>query len=125
MTKAVLTTKVEPAYDDLPEVRYHFPHTYLRQVEAANGDWVLYYEPRRANSSEASRNGRSAYFATARIVRIERDPNLADHFYAFVEYFLPLPRAVPFREGGASYERGLTKDDGSTNKGAFGRAVRN
>ncbi len=35
MAKAVLTTKVDPTYDDLPEQRYHFPRTYLRQIEAA------------------------------------------------------------------------------------------
>lgn len=29
MTKAVLTTKIDPTYDDLPEQRYHFPRTYL------------------------------------------------------------------------------------------------
>ena len=27
MAKAVLTTKVDPSYDDLPEERYHFPRT--------------------------------------------------------------------------------------------------
>jgi len=124
MAKAVLTTKPEPSYDDLPEMRYHFPRTYRRQVEAALGDWIVYYEPRRANADAASRAGRSAYFATARVVRIEADPNLADHFYAFVEDFLPFDRAVPFREGAVTYEHLLTKDDGSTNKGAFGRAVR-
>jgi putative restriction endonuclease len=32
---------------------------------------------------------------------------------------------VPFKEGPFYYEGGLKKDDGSTNKGAFGRAVRN
>lgn len=47
MAKAILTTKVDPTYDDLPEQRYHFPRTYLRQVEAARGDWIIYYEPRR------------------------------------------------------------------------------
>lgn len=45
MSKAVCTTKAEPTYDDLPEFRYHFPRTYLRQVEAALGDWIIYYEP--------------------------------------------------------------------------------
>ncbi len=44
---AIFTTKIEPAYDDLPEERYHFPRTYLSQVEAAVGDWIVYYEPRR------------------------------------------------------------------------------
>ena len=42
MAKAAFTTKVEPAYDDLPEFRYHFPRTYLRQAEAAVGDWIVY-----------------------------------------------------------------------------------
>jgi putative restriction endonuclease len=125
MAKAVLSTKVDPSYDDLPEDRYHFPRTYLRQIEAAEGDWILYYEPRRANSKEASRGGRQAYFATARIDRVEPDPNLPDHFYAFVKSFLPFDRAVPFREGEVTYEHALTKEDGSTNRGAFGRAVRN
>lgn len=125
MAKAVLTTKVDPSYDDLPEERYHFPRTYLRQIEAAKGDWILYYEPRRANSGEASRGGRQAYFATAQINKIEQDHVRPDHFYAFVENFLPFDHPVPFRDGALTYERGLTKDDGSTNKGAFGRAVRN
>ena len=49
MAKAVFTTKVEPTYDDLPEFRYHFPRSYLRQAEAAVGDWAVYYEPRRTS----------------------------------------------------------------------------
>jgi putative restriction endonuclease len=32
MTKVVFTTKIDPTYDDLPEERYHFPRTYLRQA---------------------------------------------------------------------------------------------
>ncbi|MBI5096728.1 MAG: hypothetical protein HZB32_03640, partial [Nitrospirae bacterium] len=32
---------------------------------------------------------------------------------------------VPFRIGAHYFESGLKKADGSTNKGAFGRAVRN
>ena len=32
MAKAVLTTKVDPSYDDLPEERHHFPRTYLNAV---------------------------------------------------------------------------------------------
>jgi putative restriction endonuclease len=34
VSKAVFTTKADPTYDDLPEFRYHFPRTYLRQVSA-------------------------------------------------------------------------------------------
>lgn len=124
MTKAVFMTKVNPTYDDLPEERYHFPKPYLRQVEAAIGDWIVYYEPRRLNSDQSSRGGRQSYFATARLLRVEADGSLPDHFYAFVSDYLEFDQSVYFREGEHYYERGLQREDGLTNKGAFGRAVR-
>ncbi|WP_137390933.1 HNH endonuclease [Rhodoligotrophos defluvii] len=125
MTKAVLITKIDSTYDDLPEERYHFPRTYLRQVEAAVGDWILYYEPRRRSSDLTSIGGRQAYFATARITNIIPDPSRPDHFYALVADYLEFDRPVPFKEVDFYYEAALKKEDGSTNKGAFGRAVRN
>jgi putative restriction endonuclease len=124
MPKAILTTKVDPAYDDLPEERYHFPRTYLRQVEAAVGDWVIYYEPRRTSADLSSRGGRQAYFAAARVQSVVPDPSKDDHFYALISDFLEFDRAVPFQEGGRYYESALEREDGKTNKGAFGRAVR-
>ena len=124
VAKAVLTTKVDPSYDDLPEERYHFPRTYLRQAEAALNDWIVYYEPRRASSEPSSRGGRQAYFATARVARIAVDPQASDHFYAYVSDYLEFDRPVPFREGSHYYESQLKRDDGATSKGAFGRAVR-
>lgn len=124
MAKAVFATKIDPSYDDLPEERYHFPKTYLRAVEAARGDWIAYYEPRRSSGASSSRGGRQSYFGAARVVRIERDVRLADHFYAYVEDFLPFDRQVPFKEGRFYYEHGLRRDDGGTSKGAFGRSVR-
>ena len=48
MAKAVLTTKVDPSYDDLPEERYHFPRTYLNAVRSLH-DWIVYYESRRVS----------------------------------------------------------------------------
>lgn len=125
MAKAVLTTKVKPTYDDLPEVRYHFPRTYLNQVQSAVDDWVVYYEPRRPDADPAGRGGRQAYFAVARITRVEPDPSDQNRFYAFVSDFLEFEQPVPFRERGGHYESALSKADGSTNRGAFGRAVRN
>lgn len=124
MTKAVLTTKVSPVYDDLPENRYHFPKAYLNQVRKAEGDWIVYYEPRRSTGELSSSGGRQVYFATARVESIYPDPALADHFYAEISNYLPFVRPVPFKEGAHYYETGLKKEDGSTNKGAFGRAVR-
>lgn len=125
MTKAVFTSKVEPSYDDLPEQRYHFPRTYLRQVEATLGDWIVYYEPRRASSDLSSRGGRQAYFATARVERIDSDSQREEHFYAYVSDYLEFDRPVPFKDGEFYYETGLRRADGGTSKGAFGRAVRN
>lgn len=124
MAKAVLTTKVNPTYDDLPEVRYHFPRTYLAQATAAVGDWVVYYEPRRTSGDLSSRGGRQAYFAVARITSIEPDPKLPEHFYAYMSDYLELDAPVPFREGQHYYESALMRPDGQTSKGAFGRAVR-
>ena len=104
MAKAVFTTKVNPAYDDLPEQRYHFPKTYLRAAEAAVGDWIVYYEPRRSSaaSCQVPADGLS-YFATARLMRIAKDPSSrADHYYGYVEDYLEFDRPVPFRKTGSS-----------------------
>lgn len=126
MVKAVFTSKADPGYDDIPSAYYHFPHTYLRQAEAALNDWILYYEPRRTSTDLSSSGGRQAYFATAQLTRIEPDPGLADHYYAYVDpkTYLDFDHPVPFKDGDHYYESSLQKDDGSTNKGAFGRAVR-
>lgn len=95
MAKVVFTHKPGSRYDDLPEWRYHFPRTYLRQVEAALGDFIVYYEPGRSGVGDNLREGRKAYFATARLVRIERDPTRPDHYYAHVEDYLEFLRPVP------------------------------
>lgn len=124
MAKGVFTTKISPGYDDLPEKRYHFPQTYLRQVESTLGDTIVYYEPRRASAELSSRGGRQSYFAVARPTHIERDPNKSDHFYVFVEDYLDFMRPVRFLEGDTYRESMLQRDDGKTNKGAFGRSVR-
>ncbi len=124
MTKAVFTTKFNPTYDDLPEERYHFPRTYLAQARAAVGDWIIYYEQRRSTGELSSRGGRQAYFAVARVNRVDSDPHRPDHYYAYISDYLEFDRPVPFREGQHYYESGLQRPDGQTSKGAFGRAVR-
>jgi putative restriction endonuclease len=124
MSKAVLTTKSSPTYDDLPEERYHFPRAYLNQVQQAVGDFVVYYEPRRSSGEPSSRGGRQAYFAVARVLAVEPDPARTDHYYARIADYLEFDRAVPFRDGVHFYEIALQRDDGKTSKGAFGRAVR-
>ncbi|WP_081644520.1 HNH endonuclease [Arenimonas oryziterrae] len=123
MTNAVFTMSESSAYDDQPELRYHFPKTYLRQVQLALGDGIVYYEPRRDDGPSSS-GGRQAYFATAFVDRIEPDERRAEHFYAYLKNYTEFDCAVPFREGDIYREALLRKDDGSTNKGAFGRSVR-
>jgi putative restriction endonuclease len=60
----------------------------------------------------------------ARVTAVVEDTALAEHYYALVDDYLDFDRPVPFSEGSEYYESALKKDDGSTNKGAFGRAVR-
>ena len=123
--KAVFQTKVTPAYDDVPEDRYHFPKSYLNQVQRTVGDWIVYYEPRRATADILSRGGRLAYFAIARVVAVRPDTSLSGHYYADIADFLPFDRAVPFREGDHFYESAMRGADGRTNSGSAQRAVRN
>lgn len=126
MTKAVFTTKVTPSYKDLPEARYHFPRTYLNYVQQTVGDFIIYYEPRRSSAELSSRGGRQTYFGVARVESVTEDADLPDHYFAIIDRtsYLDFDTPVPFQEGGEYYESALEKDDGSTNKGAFGRAVR-
>jgi putative restriction endonuclease len=119
----VFTTAVGSIYDDLPECQYHFPRTYLGAARKALGDWIIYYEPRRTDGPVSNR-GRQAYFAVARVLSVEPDPERSDHFYALVGDYLEFDRSVPFRESGHYYESLLRRSDGRTNKGAFGRSVR-
>lgn len=50
MANAVFSASESGAYDDQIEVRYHLPSTYLNQVNAALGDYIIYYEPRRTSA---------------------------------------------------------------------------
>lgn len=125
MAKAILTAKLSPSYDDIPEKQYHFGREYIRQIEAALGDFVIYYEPRRTTTDPASRGGRQSYFAVARIARIRKDERVDDHFYAEIDDYIDFDSPVPFRSSGSYLESALQRDDGQTNKGAFGRSVRN
>jgi hypothetical protein len=86
MTKAVFTTKITPSYNDLPEVRYHFPQTYLNQARQAVGDHVVYYEPRRSSAKLSSIGGRQSYFGMARLTAIVEDTKRPDHYYALTTW---------------------------------------
>jgi putative restriction endonuclease len=81
----------------------------------------------RAGPAElSSRGGAQSYFAVARVTSVTADPALPAHYSANIDRasYLDFDAGVPFSEGDEYYEKALRKDDGSTNKGAFGRAVR-
>ena len=122
--KAIFTHKAGSIYDDLPEERYHFPETYLRQAEATIGDFIIYYEPGRVGTDDRGRYGRRAYVAVAQVTGVRPDASRGGHFYADIANYMTFDRPVPFREGDHYYERRLRRADGATSKGAFGRAVR-
>lgn len=123
MTNAVFTASASSIYDDLIEERYHFPKTYLRQVEEAVGDWIVYYEPRRTTGPHSA-TGRQAYFAIAHVKKVVQDPVRADRFYAQMTGYMEFDQPVPFRDASGYRESKLQREDSQTNKGAFGRAVR-
>ncbi|MES1931545.1 hypothetical protein T35B1_02989 [Salinisphaera shabanensis T35B1] len=54
MPNAVFTAAENSLYDDFIENHYHFPATYRRQVEAALGDLIVYYEPRRTTGASSN-----------------------------------------------------------------------
>lgn len=124
MAKAIYTTRVNPDYDNLPEHHYHFPKTYLGRVEKTIGDWIIYYEPRRTSGLNSSSKGRQSYFATARVESLKPDPIRKDHYFVYVTDYLEFDNPVPFKEGNYYYESALQRNDGKTNKGAFGSSVR-
>ncbi len=124
LSNAILTTKIDPAYDDLPDSRYHFPRQYLGRVEQVVGELIIYYEPGRAGSSESNRTGARSYFAVGRVSRIEPSPKHDGTYYALIEDYLDFEQHVPFRDVGHFYESALRKPDGTHNTGAFINAVR-
>ena len=100
--KAVFDVKPGSGYDDDITRRYHFPGRshYLEAARNAVGDWVVFREPRR-------NGGRRAYIATARVTRVEPDPDKANHFFAYVADYLAFSRPVPFVLDGEYAETAL------------------
>ncbi|CAN5159651.1 HNH endonuclease [soil metagenome] len=100
--KAVFDTKPNSGYDDEITRRYHFParSNYMAAARAALGDWIVYREPQR-------NNGRRAYIAVARVLRIDPDPVRPDHAYAAMGDYLPFDAPVPFAGDGTYWEAPL------------------
>ncbi|GGE44369.1 restriction endonuclease [Primorskyibacter flagellatus] len=111
MVKLVLLHKADSIYEDEPDVVYDFPRSYLKAVEEAVGDWVVYYEPVKA--------GPRGYFGVAKISRVIPKPGVEGRFLALIEpgSFLPFDSEVPRLADGRPLEASLTEPDGTPKKG--------
>lgn len=92
MAFGIFVHRADSIYDDRPDQQYQFPVQYLERARACRGDWVIYYEPVKAQ-------GTRGYFAVARVQDIIPDPKIPRMFLAIIEpgSYLEFPNPVPFR----------------------------
>lgn len=111
MVKLVLLHKADSIYEDEPDVVYDFPRAYLRAIEEAVDDWIIYYEPVKA--------GPRGYFAVAKIERVIPKPGTEGRFLAMIApgTFLPFDQDVPRLMHGRPMEVALAEPDGTPKKG--------
>lgn len=106
MVKLVLMHKAESIYEDEPDVVYDFPRSYLKAMEEAVGDWIIYYEPVKA--------GPRGYFAVAKIAQVIPKPDVTGRYLALIEpgSYLPFDQTVPRLQKGRPLEASLTDASG-------------
>lgn len=118
--KAVLDTKPSSSYDDEVSQHYQFPKRYLSTINKCPGDWVILRRPR-------ADGGNLAYFAVARIAKIERDPDDASLNYARFEDYTEFNDPVPWFKNDRYAEKALReipkKEVGIYMKGRSVRAL--
>jgi putative restriction endonuclease len=106
VAKGVFLHRADSIYDDRPEVQYQFPKQYLGRAAPSEGDWILYYEPRKG--------GGRGYYAMAFVERIVPDPSAPGMYLALIQpgSYLPFERTVPFSGPRGVVERGLLNEAG-------------
>ena len=94
-------------YDDIPEVHYQFPKSYLSRAQQMVGDWIVYREPVKIPSSKG-------FFAVAKVELIIPDPVEPDRYRAIIEEgsYLPFEPTVPHVVNGEQVEQGILNDLG-------------
>ncbi|MFH1340774.1 MAG: HNH endonuclease [Pseudomonadota bacterium] len=107
MAFGVFIHRSDSIYEDSPAERYQFPSQYLARVKACIGDWIIYYEPRKARESRG-------YFAIAKIQQVIPDPGTSGMYIAIVEpgSYLDFVNPVPFRDADGLVEHGLLNEEG-------------
>ncbi|GHF61465.1 HNH endonuclease [Seohaeicola zhoushanensis] len=111
MVKLVLLHKADSIYEDEPDRVYDFPRSYLKAVNEAVGDWIVYYEPVKA--------GPRGYFAVAKIAQVIPKPGAEGRFLALIApgSYLPFDSDVPRLLNGRPLEQALTGPDGLPRSG--------
>ena len=101
MAKLILMHKAESIYDDVPDLCYDFPKTYLRAMQDGVGDWAIYYEPVKA--------GPRGYFAAAKVASVIPKPAQPGRYLALIDpgSFLPFDADVPRLHNGRPLESAL------------------
>ncbi len=102
MAFGVFIHRSDSIYEDSPAERYQFPSQYRTRVEACVGDWIIYYEPRKAQEARG-------YFAIAKIQEVIADPGTSGMYIAVIEVdsYLDFVNLVPFSGADGLVERGL------------------
>ena len=104
--KGVFLYRPDSIYEDVPDLFYRFPASYLSRARQFVGDWVVYMEPVKA--------GRRGYHAVAKVRSIVPDTDRLGMFKALIEpnSYLELGHDVPFRRDGALIEQGILNEQG-------------
>ena len=107
MTFGVFMHKDGSIYDDIPEVHYQFPKSYLSRAQQMVGDWIVYREPVKIPNSKG-------FFAVAKVEEIIPDPTEPDRYRAIIEAgsYLPFEPTVPHIANGEQVERGVLNEEG-------------
>jgi putative restriction endonuclease len=116
--KVVLDSRPGSGYLDTIE-RYHFPGRYLRDALAAIGDLVILYEPKREG-------GRAAYVGTARVSKVQPDPDRPGHHFAHLTEHLHFDAPVSLRGPNGYREEALraVSDPRAVGRALQGRSIR-
>jgi putative restriction endonuclease len=107
MAFGIFIHRSDSIYDDSPSERYQFPKPYLDRARACVGDWIIYYEPVKVETSRG-------YFAIAKVLEVVPDVRVPGMYFAIIEpgSYLDFVNPVPFRANHGLNEKGLLNDDG-------------
>lgn len=108
MAFGIFIHRSDSNYEDTPAERYQFPPQYQGRAKACEGDWIVYYEPRKVPDTRG-------YFAVAKVERIVPDPFTPSMHLALIVpgSYLDFANPVSFTHpDGGVIEHGLLNESG-------------